>query len=464
MWQIRKPKDEAAPEEVAERTEQERKLMTVGDAGAFAATAVDLHTDLKVELHQRLLGLINLSALDKMSRAQIEEEAGGIVLEELDKQRHALNHTERRQLVDDVLDELLGLGPLEPLLKDGTITDILVNGANCVFVERYGVLEPSPVRFKDEKHLIRIIQKIVSAVGRRVDESSPMVDARLADGSRVNAVVPPLALDGALLSIRKFAKTPISMARLVEIGSVPAQVSEVMKAVVSARLNVLISGGTGSGKTTMLNAMSAFIDNRERIVTIEDSAELQMQQVHVARLETRPANIEGKGEIGQRDLVKNALRMRPDRIIVGEVRSGEAFDMLQAMNTGHDGSMTTVHANNPRDALSRVEQMVGMSGIDIPARSARAQIASAIHVVIQVARLSDGRRKLVSLAELSGMEGDVITMQEIFRYRQTGISQDGMVQGRFEATGIRPRFLEQVMAHGVTLSPDLFRPDRNFEA
>ena len=287
-----------------------------------------------------------------MSREQIQEEVGDIVLEELDKQRHALNHAERRQLVDDVLDELLGLGPIEPLLKDATITDILVNGHDSVFVERFGVLEPSPVRFKDEKHLIRIIQKIVSAVGRRVDESAPMVDARLADGSRVNAVVPPLALDGALLSIRKFAKMPISMARLIEIGSVPAQVAEVLKAVVAARLNVLISGGTGSGKTTMLNAMSAFIDNRERIVTIEDSAELQLQQTHVARLETRPANIEGKGEIMQRDLVKNSLRMRPDRIIVGEVRAGEAFDMLQAMNTGHDGSMTTVHANTPRDALS----------------------------------------------------------------------------------------------------------------
>ena len=462
MWQIRKPQDQITPEEAAERTEQERRLMTVGDAGAFASA--DLHTDLKVELHQRLLGLINLSALEKMSRAQIEEEAGDIVLEELDKQRHALNHAERKQLVDDVLDELLGLGPIEPLLKDATITDILVNGHNNVFVERYGVLEPSAVRFKDERHLIRIIQKIVSAVGRRVDESSPMVDARLADGSRVNAVVPPLALDGALLSIRKFAKTPISLARLIEIGSVPAQVAEVMKAVVAARLNVLISGGTGSGKTTMLNAMSAFIDNRERIVTIEDSAELQLQQEHVARLETRPANIEGKGEIAQRDLVKNSLRMRPDRIIVGEVRAGEAFDMLQAMNTGHDGSMTTVHANSPRDALSRVEQMIGMSGVDIPARSARAQISSAIHVVVQVARLSDGRRKLVSLSELSGMEGDVITMQEIFRYRQTGVSSDGMVQGKFEATGIRPRFLDQVMAHGVSLSPDLFRPERNFEA
>jgi pilus assembly protein CpaF len=462
MWQIRKPKDQVAPEEVAERTEEQRRLVTTGDAGAFAHN--DLHTDLKVELHQRLLDLINLSALDNMSREQIQDEVGDIVLEELDKQRHALNHAERRRLVDDVLDELLGLGPLEPLLKDATITDILVNGHNSVFVERYGVLEKTPVRFKDEKHLIRIIQKIVSAVGRRIDESAPMVDARLADGSRVNAVVPPLALDGALLSIRKFAKTPISLARLIEIGSVPEQVAEVLKAVVAARLNVLISGGTGSGKTTMLNAMSAFIDNRERIVTIEDSAELQLQQAHVVRLETRPANIEGKGEVLQRDLVKNSLRMRPDRIIVGEVRAGEAFDMLQAMNTGHDGSMTTVHANTPRDALSRVEQMIGMSGIDVPARSARAQIASAIHVVVQVGRLSDGRRKLLSLSEISGMEGDVITMQEIFRYRQTGIASDGIVQGKFEASGIRPRFLEQVTSHGVTLSPDLFRPDRNFEA
>ena len=462
MWQIRKPKEQMTPEEVSARTEEDRRLQTTGDAGAFAAK--DLHTDLKVELHQRLLGLINLSALDNMSREQIQDEVGDIVLEELDKQRHALNQAERRRLVDDVLDELLGLGPIEPLLKDATITDILVNGHDSVFVERFGVLEPSPVRFKDGKHLVRIIQKIVSAVGRRVDESAPMVDARLADGSRVNAVVPPLALDGALLSIRKFAKTPISLARLIEIGSVPSQVAEVLKAIVAARLNVLISGGTGSGKTTMLNAMSAFIDNRERIVTIEDSAELQLQQSHVARLETRPANIEGKGEILQRDLVKNSLRMRPDRIIVGEVRAGEAFDMLQAMNTGHDGSMTTVHANTPRDALSRVEQMIGMSGIDVPPRSARAQIASAIHVVVQVARLSDGRRKLISLSEISGMEGDVITMQEIFRFRQTGVGADGMVQGRFEASGIRPRFLEQVMAHGVTLSPDLFRPDRNFEA
>ena len=467
MWQIRKPNsggDGPSPTvdpERAERDLEHRRLMTVGDAGAFAKR--DTHTELKVELHQRLLDLINLSALDTMSRAQIQDEVGDIIEEELAKQRHALNAAERRQLTDDVLDELLGLGPLEPLLKDPTINDILVNGHNSVFVERYGQLEPSPVRFKDERHLLRIIQKIVSAVGRRVDESSPLVDARLADGSRVNAVVPPLALDGSLLSIRKFAKVPISLARLVEIGSVPAQVAEVLKAIVGARLNVLISGGTGSGKTTMLNAMSSFIDERERIVTIEDSAELQLQQAHVARLETRPPNIEGKGEIAQRDLVKNALRMRPDRIIVGEVRAGEAFDMLQAMNTGHDGSMTTVHANNARDSLSRIEQMVGMSGIDIPMRSIRAQISSAIHIVVQVARLSDGRRRMLSLSELTGMESDVITMQEIFRFRQTGVSQDGTVLGKFEATGIRPRFLDQVMAHGRTLSPDLFHPEANFD-
>jgi len=463
MWQIRKPvRSEEETEETRQHSIEEHRLVTVGDAGAFEKR--DKHTELKVELHQRLLDLINLQALEQMSREQIQEEVGDIVAEELAKQNHALNHSERKQLVGDVLDELLGLGPLEPLLKDSTITDILVNGHAHVFVERYGVLEPSPVRFKDERHLFRIIQKIVSAVGRRIDESSPMVDARLADGSRVNAVVPPLALDGALLSIRKFARVPISMDRLVEIGSIPFQMAEVLQAVVSTRRNVLISGGTGSGKTTLLNAMSAYIDGRERIVTIEDSAELQLQQEHVVRLETRPANIEGKGEIPQRDLVKNALRMRPDRIIVGEVRAGEAFDMLQAMNTGHDGSMTTVHANTPRDALSRVEQMIGMSGIDMPPRSARAQIGSAINVVVQVARLSDGRRKVISVSELTGMEGEVVQMQEIFRFRQSGVDSDGVVKGRFEATGIRPRFLEQVLAHGKTLSADLFRPDLRIEA
>jgi pilus assembly protein CpaF len=459
MWQFRKP-DQAGPEEKIVPLE-ERRLMNVGDAGAFARR--DIHTELKVELHQRLLDLINLSALDTMSREQIEDEVGVIVQEELAKQNHALNLAERRQLVSDVLDELLGLGPLEPLLKDPTITDILVNGHAKVFVERYGTLEPSPVRFKDDRHLLRIIQKIVSAVGRRVDESSPLVDARLLDGSRVNAVVPPLAIDGPTVSIRKFSKVPISMNRLVELGSLPQPVAEVLAAVVKSRRNVLISGGTGSGKTTMLNAMSAFIDNRERIVTIEDSAELQMQQEHVVRLETRPPNTEGKGEISQRELVKNALRMRPDRIVVGEVRAGEAFDMLQAMNTGHDGSMTTVHANTARDALSRVEQMIGMSSIDMPARSARAQIASAINVVLQLVRLSDGRRRLISVSEITGMEGDTITMQDIFRFRQTGRSADGAVLGRFEATGIRPRFLDDAISHGIALLPDLFRPDMRFE-
>jgi pilus assembly protein CpaF len=460
MWQVKKKAGSAAQAE-SPISAEELRIVTVGDAGAFANR--DTHTDLKVELHQRLLDVINLQALDQMSRSQIEAEVGDIVYEELAKQNQALNNSERKSLVSDVLDELLGLGPIEPLLKDPTITDILINGHNSVFVERYGVLEHTNVRFKDERHLLRIIQKIVSAVGRRIDESSPMVDARLADGSRVNAIVHPLAIDGASMSIRKFARVPISMDRLIEIGSVPAQVAEVLKAVVKSRRNVLISGGTGSGKTTMLNAMSAYIDNRERIVTIEDSAELQLQQEHVVRLETRPPNIEGKGEITQRELVKNALRMRPDRIIVGEVRAGEAFDMLQAMNTGHDGSMTTVHANTARDALSRVEQMIGMSGIDIPARSARAQISSALNVVIQIGRLSDGRRKLLSLSELTGMEGDVVTMQEIFRFRQTGISPDGQVLGKFEATGIRPKFIEQVMAHGVTLSADLFRPDAKLE-
>jgi pilus assembly protein CpaF len=459
MWQVRKRGGNALEAEI--KTAEELRIVTVGDAGAFANR--NAHTDLKVELHQRLLDVINLQALDKMSRQQIEAEVGDIVYEELSKQNQALNNQERKALVSDVLDELLGLGPIEPLLKDPTITDILINGHSQVFVERYGVLEPTNVRFKDERHLLRIIQKIVSAVGRRIDESAPLVDARLADGSRVNAIIAPLAIDGASMSIRKFARVPIGMDRLIEIGSVPAQVAEVLKAVVKARRNVLISGGTGSGKTTMLNAMSAFVDNRERIVTIEDSAELQLQQEHVVRLETRPRNIEGKGEIGQRDLVKNSLRMRPDRIIVGEVRAGEAFDMLQAMNTGHDGSMTTVHANTARDALSRVEQMIGMSGIDIPPRAARAQIASAINVVIQVGRLSDGRRKLLSLSELTGMEGEVVTMQEIFRFRQTGVGADGQVLGKFEATGIRPKFIEQVMAHGVTLSADLFRPDAKLE-
>ena len=461
LWQVRKPSS-AVVSPPPEPSLDDRRALLTGDPSAFDQG--NSRTELKVQLHQRLLDVINLSALDQMSRDQIGAEIGGIIAEELTLQNQPLNNIERQQLTADVLDELLGLGPLEPLLKDPTITDILVNGPNKVFVERFGILEPTATRFKDDKHLLRIIQKIVSAVGRRIDESSPMVDARLADGSRVNAVVPPLAIDGSLLSIRKFSRVPIVMERLIEIGSIPPALAVVLEAIVRARRNVLISGGTGTGKTTMLNAMSAFIDPRERVVTIEDSAELQLQQDHVVRLETRPPNIEGRGEITQRELVKNALRMRPDRIIVGEVRAGEAFDMLQAMNTGHDGSMTTIHANTARDSLSRVEQMIGMSGLDVPARSARAQIASAIHIVIQIGRLSDGRRRIVSLAEITGMEGEVITMQEVFRYRQTGLGAGGEVLGHFEATGIRPRFVDELGAHGITLPNDLFRPDARFDA
>jgi pilus assembly protein CpaF len=462
MWQVRKINNLKPGFDALEETDDEARLAEDSFmSGDKAAPAENL--DLKVELHRRLIDLINLSALESMSRDQIEVEIGEIVHEQLALQRHALNKDERKRLVSDILDELLGLGPLEPLLQDPAITDILVNGHDIVFVERNGLLTRTEVRFKDEKHLLRIIQKIVSAVGRRVDESSPFVDARLADGSRVNAVVPPLAVDGSLLSIRKFAKIPISMQRLAELGSVPAEIAQVLEAVVQARRNVLISGGTGSGKTTLLNAMSSFIDEQERIVTIEDSAELQLQQIHVARLETRPPNIEGRGEVSQRDLVKNALRMRPDRIIVGEVRAGEAFDMLQAMNTGHDGSMTTVHANTARDALSRVEQMIGMSGIEISPRSARGQMASAINVVIQIGRLADGRRRLLSLSELTGMEGDVITMQEIFRYRMKGRDENGNVLGHFEATGIRPKFMNELADRGLTLPSELFRPENRIE-
>ena len=459
MWKIKRP----------ENVEQEVEQAPTDNEITKASEVVSLHPSLserdesllqiRMAIHQSLLDKINLSMLDKLPEEQIRAEITGIVPELLVTFDQPLNRDERANLVEEVLDELLGLGPIEPLLKDESITDILVNGANTVFVEKSGLLERVPTRFQDEKHLMRIIQKIVSGVGRRIDESSPFVDARLQDGSRVNAIIAPLALDGALLSIRKFAKIPISMQKLIDLDSVPEAMAEVLQAIVRSRRNVLISGGTGSGKTTMLNALSSFIDERERIVTIEDSAELQLQQSHVARLETRPPNIEGRGEVSQRDLVKNALRMRPDRIIVGEVRAGEAFDMLQAMNTGHDGSMTTVHANNPRDSLSRVEQMIGMSGIDMPQRAARAQISSALNVVLQVSRLSDGRRKVTSLSELTGMEGDTITMQEIFRFKKEGLDENNKVIGHFEATGIRPKFLLEAEAHGIKLPAELFRPD-----
>jgi len=429
--------------------------------GAASTVApIEGATALKVRIHQRLIELLNLGLLDKTPRETLRLEIRGAVTGLLTEEKRILGLGQTDQLIEDVLDELLGLGPLEPLLKDETVSDILINTHSTVYVERLGRLEPTGVQFQDTKHLVRIINKIVSAVGRRVDESQPMVDARLADGSRVNAIIPPLAVDGPLVSIRKFAKVPIHMNRLVELGSVTREMADLLQGVVKARRNVLISGGTGSGKTTLLNALSAYIDTEERIITIEDSAELQLQQPHVGRLETRPSNIEGRGEVSQRDLVRNALRMRPDRIIVGEVRTGEAFDMLQAMNTGHDGSMTTVHANTARDALSRVEQMVGMAGLDISARATRGQIASAIHVILQAERLEDGKRKVVSVSEIVGMEEDVISIQEIFRFRRRGRGKNGEVQGELEATGIRPKFMEALIARGIDLEPELFAPGR----
>jgi len=406
------------------------------------------------------LDVINVSVIDKMKPEVFRKEVGEIVRELLIEENKPLNLAEQARLVDDILDEVIGLGPLEPLLKDTSITDILVNGAGQVFIERAGRLSLTPVHFKDDRHLLRIIDKIVSAVGRRVDESSPMVDARLADGSRVNAIVPPLAVDGPLLSIRKFAKIPIDLQKLQDIGSLTPSIAQILQGVVRARRNVLISGGTGSGKTTMLNAMSAFIDGRERIITIEDAAELQLQQIHVARLETRPPNVEGKGAVPQRELVRNALRMRPDRIIVGEVRGGEAFDMLQAMNTGHEGSMTTIHANTPRDALSRLEQMIGMAGMDLPTRSMRAQIASAVNVVLQLERLSDGMRRLTSVSEITGMEGEVIQMQEIFKFQRRSTDPEGKIHGDFVATGIRPVFVEEFETRGISLPDGIFSPNR----
>jgi pilus assembly protein CpaF len=419
----------------------------VDSALALPMPAVD--TALKVQIHQRLLGLLNLSLLDRMPREALRIEIRGPVAQLLAEERRFFTHAQIDRLVDDVLDELLGLGPLEPLLKDQTVSDILINGHATVYVERLGRLERTEVHFQDNRHLIRIVNKIVAAVGRRVDESQPMVDARLADGSRVNAIIPPLAVDGPLVSIRKFSVIPIHMARLVELETITGEMAQLLQAAVKVRRSILVSGGTGSGKTTFLNALSAFIDERERVVTIEDSAELQLQQPHVGRLETRPANIEGRGEVTQRDLVKNALRMRPDRIIIGEVRSGEAFDMLQAMNTGHDGSMTTVHANTPRDAMSRLEQMIGMAGFEISPRSIRQQIASAIHLVVQVERMEDGRRRVVSVSEVVGMEEDVILMQEIFRFRRRPSTQAGRVVGDHETTGVRPRFIDQLAGRGI---------------
>src|SRR5215208_2504940 len=406
---------------------------------------------MKSKLHRTLINRMDLSKLSTLSPEQVHAEVSRLAETVLAQEAMPLSVSERDRLVNDVQHELFGLGPLEPLLKDPTISDILVNSHDMIYIERRGKIERTTVRFKDDEHLMRVIERIVSSVGRRIDESSPMVDARLQDGSRVNPIIPPLAIDGPVVSIRRFGSDPLKMSSLIEFKAVTKDIADMLQMVVTARLNVLISGGTGAGKTTLLNALSAYIPENERIVTIEDSAELQLQQPHVVRLETRPPNIEGRGEVTQRDLVRNALRMRPDRIVIGEVRGGEAIDMLQAMNTGHDGSLTTVHANTPRDALSRLETMIQMTGMRLSDRAMRQKISSAVDLVIQVARLTDGTRRITSISEITGMEGEMITMQEIFQFERTGVDGAGKVIGRFRTTGIRPRFAERLKQYGMTL-------------
>ena len=418
--------------------------------------------ELKTKIHDRMLDLIDLSLIETMEREALRSEIGLITRDILteEESKFPLNAVERQRICREIADEVLGFGPLEPLLQDPTVSDILVNNYKQIYVERYGKLEPTDARFKDDAHLRKIIDKIVTSVGRRIDESSPMVDARLEDGSRVNAVIPPLAIDGPNLSIRRFAVDPLEVEDLIELKTLVPEIAEILKNIVRARLNVIVSGGTGSGKTTMLNVLSRFIPANERIVTIEDSAELQLKQDHVVRLETRPANIEGKGQITQRDLLRNSLRMRPDRIIVGEVRGQEALDMLQAMNTGHDGSLTTIHANSPRDALMRLETMVAMANLDIPSEFLRRYVSSAINVIIHVARLADGKRKLISMQEIVGMEGNLITTQEIFSFQQRTVDSSGLVRGRFVFQGVRPKFIEKFRMAGLSVPHDLFDPTK----
>ncbi|MGE5489674.1 MAG: CpaF family protein [Actinomycetota bacterium] len=423
----------------------------------------NLFQQTKTMIHRKLLERVDLEVMSNLPPNKLREEVKVLVERLLAEEDVALNAAERKQMVQDIQHEVLGLGPLEPLLADPTVSDILVNGANQIYVERFGRLEKCDIRFASNEHLMKIIDKIVSRVGRRVDELSPMVDARLPDGSRVNAIIPPLALDGPLLSIRRFAVVPLKMEDLLKKKSLTPEMAELVAGLVRARLNVLVSGGTGTGKTTMLNILSGYISHNERIVTIEDAAELQLQQPHVARLETRPPNIEGKGEVTQRALVRNSLRMRPDRIILGEIRGAEVMDMLQAMNTGHDGSMATIHANTPRDALTRLENMMAMAGMSLPPKAMRHQISSALTAIVQIARLSDGKRKMVSIQEITGMEGDIVTMQEIFTFRQTGVAGDGTVLGHFQATGIRPKFIDRLRMAGVTLSDAMFDPGKRYE-
>ncbi len=418
----------------------------------------DEYFELKTRIHDRLLDIVDLSLIESLDADALKSQISVLVQRILSEENFAvpLNSLEREQLFTEIQDEVMGLGPIESLLKDPAVTDILVNTYKHVYVEKLGKLEHTNVRFKDDAHLMRIIDKIVSAVGRRIDESSPMVDARLLDGSRVNAIIPPLAVDGPIVSIRRFAVTPLELNDLIILKTFPPEIAEILKGIVKAKLNVLISGGTGSGKTTLLNVLSRFIPEDERIVVIEDAAELQIKQEHLVRMETRPPNIEGKGEVTQRDLVKNSLRMRPDRIIVGEVRGKEAFDMLQAMNTGHEGSLTTIHANTSRDALMRLETMVAMANFDLPSEFLRRYVSSAIDVVIQASRLTDGTRKLVALEEITGMEGNIITTQEIFSFQQTGIDENNKIKGEFRFKGIRPKFIDKFNTAGIEVSQDLF--------
>ncbi len=421
------------------------------------------YQDLKERVHQRVIELLDLPAVSVMNQDTLTPQLSKVIEQTLQQESVPLNLRERAQLTQEILWEVLGLGPLEPLLADSTVADILVNTYKRVFVERYGRLELTPVQFRDDVHLRKIIDKIVARVGRRIDESSPMVDARFMDGSRVNAIIPPLALDGPSLSIRKFSKDPLQLHHLIEKKALTPEMGEFLQGVVRARLNVLISGGTGCGKTTILNVLSGFIPSQERIVTIEDAAELQLRQEHVVRLETRPANIEGRGEVTQRDLVRNALRMRPDRIIVGEVRGAESLDMLQAMNTGHDGSLTTLHANSARDALTRLETLVAMAGLNLSNKALRHYISSALNVIIQLTRFSDGSRKVTGIQEVTGMEGEVVTTQDIFTFQQTGMDQNGRVKGRFKATGVRPKFIERFHAYGIPVSQDIFEASKVYE-
>ncbi|VUD63532.1 unnamed protein product [Burkholderia pseudomallei] len=439
-------------------------LMSRSDAiGAATAMAREAYQKLRRQMHGAVLERVELERLSRLPAEQVRNEIATLIARILDEEKLLANDLERRQLTIDIYDEMFGFGPLESLLRDPSVSDILVNTASAVYVERYGRLELTDVTFYDDAHLMKVIEKIVSRVGRRIDESSPMVDARLPDGSRVNAIIPPSAIDGPLMSIRRFAVNPLKMDDLVNFQTLTPPMAQLLEALARAKVNVLVSGGTGSGKTTLLNILSGFIPDDERIVTIEDAAELQLQQHHVLRLETRPPNIEGKGEITQRTLVRNALRMRPDRIILGEVRGAEALDMLNAMNTGHEGSLATIHANTPRDALTRLENMIGVAGLALPPKTMRQQISSALSVVVQTARLTDGKRKIVSIQELTGMEGEIINMQEIFTFKRTGLDASGNVLGYFTATGVRPKFTERLTAFGIQLPDAMYDPARRFE-